>query len=98
MCVCECVWWEKGWDKKKTILETHFVLGTMLDSFIHIEFSSLTGGWGKEAGVGGLGEEGELRGTVWLYSSCFYVVWNFYMEVKLSDVVLEILKDLLIVR
>ena len=46
MCVCECVWWEKGWDKKKTILETHFVLGTMLDSFIHIEFSSLTGGGG----------------------------------------------------
>ena len=32
-----------GTRKKKNILETHFVLGTMLDSFIHMEFSSLAG-------------------------------------------------------
>lgn len=33
----------KGMGQEKKILETHFVLGTMLYSFIHIEFSSLTG-------------------------------------------------------
>ena len=62
---------------------------------MHIEFSGMAGGGG--AGVGGLGGDGEWKGTVRLYSSCFYV-WNFYTEVKLSGVVLEILKDLLIVK
>ena len=61
-------------------------------TFIHIEFSRLACGNG---GRGWWIRWG--RGMKWLYSLCFDVVWNFYAKVKLADVVLEILEDLLIV-
>ena len=66
-CVCVNVYGGK-WDGTWKHSSWNLLCVRYHARFIHIEFYGMDGGGGAE--VGGLGEEGEWKGTVWLYSSC----------------------------
>ena len=69
-----------GQEKKTNIFETHFVLGTMLDSLIHIEFSSLAGGRRRQGWVDwvGMGNERGQYGCTLHVSMLFEIfTWKY---------------------
>ena len=90
MCVSMCmVGNEMG--HENTVLDTYFVFGTMLDSFTQ-NFMVWLVGEGQR--LVDWVRKGNERGQY----GCTLHVQNFYTEVKLSDVVLEVLEDLLRVK